>query len=195
MTAMGCVDFSDDPGCKAIGDLSEYSPLLACDDGVDNDNDQLVDYDEDPGCDSLLSPRENPECGLGTIGPDEACDDGNIFDGDGCSGLCQVESGYETFGEPSACYVKAAPDLEQRACISQMNRSGAKLNKTQLKEKREVSDGLPEGQTHHELRGVHHRRPQRQGAEGQGQDGAGGRGEVCRARESPPSLPTPTRRQ
>ena len=130
----GLVDFSDDPGCKAIVDLSEHSSLLACDDGVDNDNDQLVDYPEDPGCDSLLSPRENPECGLGTIGPDEACDDGNIFDGDGCSDLCQVESGYECFGAPSVCYVIAAPDLEQRACISQMNRSGAKLNKTQLKE-------------------------------------------------------------
>ncbi len=46
----------------------------------------------------------------------------------------EVESGYECFGEPSACYVKAAPDLEQRACISEMNKNGEKVNKAQLKE-------------------------------------------------------------
>jgi len=25
------------------------------------------------------------------------CDDGNVVDGDGCSGLCQVEAGWECF--------------------------------------------------------------------------------------------------
>ena len=25
----------------------------------------------------------------------EGCDDGNVIDGDGCSSLCQIESGYE----------------------------------------------------------------------------------------------------
>jgi cysteine-rich repeat protein len=32
-----------------------------------------------------------PVCGNGVIEPNEACDDGNLMDGDGCSSLCTVE--------------------------------------------------------------------------------------------------------
>lgn len=32
-----------------------------------------------------------PVCGDGTVETPEACDDGNVVDGDGCSGLCEVE--------------------------------------------------------------------------------------------------------
>src|SRR5690606_14278812 len=33
----GLADFPNDPGCASLDDLSERSPLLPCDDGVDND--------------------------------------------------------------------------------------------------------------------------------------------------------------
>uniref|UniRef100_A0A8C1THT0 Pappalysin 2 n=1 Tax=Cyprinus carpio TaxID=7962 RepID=A0A8C1THT0_CYPCA len=35
----------------------------------------------------------------------EACDDGNLLDGDGCSKKCQVEPGFKCHGRPSLCYV------------------------------------------------------------------------------------------
>ena len=43
-------------------------------------------------------------CGDGTIvAATEACDDGNNTAGDGCSGLCVVESGFSCTGTPSVC--------------------------------------------------------------------------------------------
>ncbi len=42
-------------------------------------------------------------CGDGRLAAEEACDDGNRLDGDGCSPDCQVEPGWECAGEPSEC--------------------------------------------------------------------------------------------
>jgi cysteine-rich repeat protein len=42
-------------------------------------------------------------CGDGLIEPPESCDDGNTNDGDGCSSVCEVESGFMCSGEPSVC--------------------------------------------------------------------------------------------
>ena len=42
-------------------------------------------------------------CGDGLIRADEECDDGNNTNGDGCSAMCLVESGFVCNGEPSAC--------------------------------------------------------------------------------------------
>jgi len=41
-------------------------------------------------------------CGNGALDDEESCDDGNAVPGDGCSGLCQVEEGFEcpTPGQP-----------------------------------------------------------------------------------------------
>ncbi|KTG07046.1 hypothetical protein cypCar_00016071 [Cyprinus carpio] len=44
-------------------------------------------------------------CGDGTLQGTEACDDGNLLDGDGCSKKCQVEPGFKCHGRPSLCYV------------------------------------------------------------------------------------------
>lgn len=33
----------------------------------------------------------------------ENCDDGNTFDGDGCTSVCMVQSGWECSGLPSNC--------------------------------------------------------------------------------------------
>lgn len=58
-----------DPGCAGASDGDERGPGLICDDGIDNDGDQLIDFASpecgggDPGCDSpsdsteLTTPR------------------------------------------------------------------------------------------------------------------------------------------
>jgi len=43
-----------------------------------------------------------PQCGDGTLDPEEACDDGNALAGDGCNGLCQVETGWDCSAPPCA---------------------------------------------------------------------------------------------
>jgi cysteine-rich repeat protein len=50
------------------------------------------------GSESLAS------CGDGVVGTGEACDDGNIVSGDGCSGTCTIETGYTCSGMPSSCH-------------------------------------------------------------------------------------------
>ena len=59
-----------------------------CNDDVDDDHDGLVDC-ADPDCflDVVCTP-----CGDGHLDADEACDDGNNKDGDGCSSRCTLET-------------------------------------------------------------------------------------------------------
>ena len=40
-----------------------------------------------------------PNCGDGVVDSDEECDDGNLSSGDGCSDICQVESGNPGCGD------------------------------------------------------------------------------------------------
>jgi cysteine-rich repeat protein len=42
-------------------------------------------------------------CGNGVVEAGEACDDGGIISGDGCSSTCAVEPGWICTGQPSAC--------------------------------------------------------------------------------------------
>ncbi|MEK6677073.1 MAG: FG-GAP-like repeat-containing protein [Planctomycetota bacterium] len=42
-------------------------------------------------------------CGNGWVEDPEACDDGNVADGDGCSASCAFEPGFVCTGEPSEC--------------------------------------------------------------------------------------------
>ncbi|RYE77035.1 MAG: hypothetical protein EOO74_07545, partial [Myxococcales bacterium] len=44
-----------------------------------------------------------PVCGDGKVGPGEACDDGDLDGGDGCSATCTVEANYLCSGSPSVC--------------------------------------------------------------------------------------------
>jgi cysteine-rich repeat protein len=60
----------------------------ACDDGLDNDLDGLVDC-ADPDC--AQDPACEPVCGTGIVEGDEICDDGNLVDGDGCNSDCYPE--------------------------------------------------------------------------------------------------------
>ncbi|MFP6664038.1 MAG: DUF4215 domain-containing protein [Deltaproteobacteria bacterium] len=42
-------------------------------------------------------------CGDGVLDVAEACDDGNVFSGDGCDAACAIETGHVCFGAPSSC--------------------------------------------------------------------------------------------
>jgi len=43
------------------------------------------------------------ECGNGVVTADEACDDGGVASGDGCSSNCRLELGFGCHGQPSVC--------------------------------------------------------------------------------------------
>ncbi len=50
-----------------------------------------------------LHVSQSIECGDGSVDGTEACDDGGIIPGDGCSATCTIETGYTCNGEPSIC--------------------------------------------------------------------------------------------
>jgi cysteine-rich repeat protein len=64
---------------------------------------------KEPSCRDSVGLNQSciPVCGDGHVDPSEACDDGNQLDADGCSSLCQVESGFscatETVADGSPC--------------------------------------------------------------------------------------------
>jgi cysteine-rich repeat protein len=47
-------------------------------------------------CGRLLPPVLPATCGNGQLDPGEECDDGNAYDGDGCTRLCQIECSSES---------------------------------------------------------------------------------------------------
>lgn len=59
----GLIDFPHDPGCEAMGDLSEeaLAEPPACDDGLDNDGDGKIDWPDDPGCSGKGARQENAQ--------------------------------------------------------------------------------------------------------------------------------------
>ena len=54
-------------------------------------------------CNAQCSGTTTPVCSNGVIEAGETCDDTNTNNGDGCSNVCAVESGYTCSGEPSVC--------------------------------------------------------------------------------------------
>ncbi|MBK9267008.1 MAG: proprotein convertase P-domain-containing protein [Polyangiaceae bacterium] len=58
------------------------------------------------------------ECSNGVVEPGEACDDGDLMGGDGCSATCTVEPGYTCSGSPSVC---APPEI---LCNDGMDNNG-----------------------------------------------------------------------
>ena len=105
-------------------DRCEVEPKRECSDGLDNDSDGLIDFPDDPGCDSPTDSDESddPECAdgddndaangtdwpedLSCYGPDDptedgvpACSDGDDNDGDGDTDAadsdCIGPSGYD----------------------------------------------------------------------------------------------------
>jgi cysteine-rich repeat protein len=51
---------------------------------------------------------QGARCGSGTVDDPEACDDGNLVGGDGCSAACAIEPCWGCAGEPSVCTPLAA---------------------------------------------------------------------------------------
>jgi cysteine-rich repeat protein len=82
--AFGLPGVAADPGCSSPDDLSERaSGNAACDDGIDNDGDGLVDYVDDDG-DGLVDYPGDPGCRWLSWPQEQAlCDDGIDNDGDG----------------------------------------------------------------------------------------------------------------
>jgi len=54
-------------------------------------------------CVSFSATESGTRCGSGSIDLTEACDDGNLIDGDGCSATCEIEQCWTCAGEPSTC--------------------------------------------------------------------------------------------
>jgi cysteine-rich repeat protein len=85
------------PGSATCGDGTLVPTCEVCDDGAANSS-SVPDACR-PGC-------VHPTCGDGTIDSDEECDDGNLLDCDGCTGICELEAG-TTCGDgirgPLAC--------------------------------------------------------------------------------------------
>lgn len=52
---------------------------------------------------AYYNPYRIPGCGDAGVDAGEACDDGNVTPGDGCSSSCQIEIGYACTGTPSVC--------------------------------------------------------------------------------------------
>ena len=108
---------SDGDGVPYSGTDGPFTP--DADDGSttnpnsnDTDGGTALDGDEDENGNGRVDAGERDPnvasddipCGDGRItAPDEACDDGNRVDGDGCSAACAVEDGFMCEGEPSVC--------------------------------------------------------------------------------------------
>jgi cysteine-rich repeat protein len=108
-------NINDDPACSS--DCSSYcgDSTRNADHGEDCDGVLLGGYtclnigygfsDGVLGCavDCQFDVSGCTACGNSIVETGEDCDDGNPFSGDGCTGLCVIESGWECQGEPSTC--------------------------------------------------------------------------------------------
>jgi large repetitive protein len=135
MTVMdGCSGCRIDPLYVCTGQPSECH---TCGDGFKNageecDDGELIDYNS-PGCANCMiipgwecfpgrvADLCGPVCGDGmwfdtsiegvTIGFAEQCDDGNLVDGDGCDGNCDIEDGWECDSEAPEMSVCIIPEV------------------------------------------------------------------------------------
>jgi large repetitive protein len=82
-------------------DGSTCKGTLACNDGVDDDSDGLVDYPDDPGCDSPTDDDETDDCPDGPSCP--ACANGQDDDGDGKTDYPDDPSCHAASGTSESC--------------------------------------------------------------------------------------------
>jgi cysteine-rich repeat protein len=86
---------------KGILDPMKYATLINC-------SALLISFSfacstQDDGDLAETSSAAKRRCGNGVVTSPEACDDGNVASGDGCSATCQVELDYICTGQPSVC--------------------------------------------------------------------------------------------
>ena len=55
------------PGCSDPADGSERGASFECDNGIDDDGDELLDFPDDPGCLHPTNLVEAPEPGFGGL--------------------------------------------------------------------------------------------------------------------------------
>ena len=93
----------EDSDCFGVGPCTTETNCL---DELDNDADDNTDCADDD-CAEVCAAFV---CGDGAVqtATNEACDDGNTDDGDGCSSACAIEEGWDCAGEPSVCEPGAA---------------------------------------------------------------------------------------
>ncbi len=95
----------DPAGTAALNLPSDIGPT-----GIDGSV-ELTDAGVDPADASIIADSSTPtRCGDGQIDLNEACDDGNLSDEDGCNANCTVQAGWGCQDEPSRCL--ALPILE-----------------------------------------------------------------------------------
>ena len=72
----------------------------------------IVTIDSGPPADvrAVDAPLVTPSCGDGIVLAPEACDDGNVGAGDGCSPSCRIEMGFKCSGSPSVCTLATCGD-------------------------------------------------------------------------------------
>ena len=59
--------------------------------------------EQDNNCNGIVDEGCGATCGNGIVEAGEACDDGNLTNGDGCTAACTVQTGYSCTGTPSVC--------------------------------------------------------------------------------------------
>ncbi|MEZ4366633.1 MAG: DUF4215 domain-containing protein [Kofleriaceae bacterium] len=99
-------------GCPGNG-ASTPEVGFACADGLDNDDDGLVDCEE-PDC--ALTPR--CACGNGVPDIGELCDDGNTDDTDACTSLCVPARCGDGFVHAGVEACDDGNDVDTDACLS-----------------------------------------------------------------------------
>jgi len=65
-----------------------------------------------------------PGCGDGDQSATEACDDGNVVDGDGCSAACRIEIGYGPCVDDDECVANGRCDGATQLCVARCNTNG-----------------------------------------------------------------------
>ncbi len=111
MTAADCNDGNACTTDVCQGGTCVAGPLVVCDDGnactTDTCNGSTgCTYTPIPGCGTAV-------CGDGIVQAGEACDDGNLVNGDGCSSSCQLEACSTTAQCPGV-----DTDCQMRTCTS-----------------------------------------------------------------------------
>jgi cysteine-rich repeat protein len=100
---LGCQYVSNDQDCDdgdacTLGDLCAGGQCLPGPNSPDCNDDNLCTTDACDPATGCTHTALSPCCGNGAVEAGEGCDDGNLVDGDGCSSLCQLDTGCVILG-------------------------------------------------------------------------------------------------
>ena len=106
--------------CTAVNSF-EAPPesSLQCDDGLDNDGNDLVDCEEAACAAEDVCQAATPFCGDGVAEGEEACDDANEDDNDACLSSCRAARCGDGFVQDGAEQCDDANQSNNDACTSE----------------------------------------------------------------------------